>query len=261
MRKVAVLFAILLLLLSGCSNSRAEIEMATSEYESGMETDLKTSIENSTYADLILDSDISVSVSHDKTKQSYGEVKQKVNITVHIKDEYDNYDFPQQYDIAHGLFSTLRSDFSSLQEKYKLFNYWLSDEHEKDYCKAFDLTYSEGLGSVSNDWDFEYCVKTSNNSYYCTDTLDFGDEYFKINDKEYYDTSFKVAYGTASNYDLLTSSDKQSIREYIQGRYDYYDSQAGGYSGDKYSDEIWKDVAEKWGITEQQVTLIWANID
>ncbi len=71
--------------------------------------------------------------------------------------------------------------------------------------------------------------------------------------------SFKAAYGTATKYDLLTADEKKEICKYIQDQYDYYDKKEGKNTGDKYSDEIWKDVANKWGISEIEVSIIWQN--
>ena len=62
---------------------------------------------------------------------------------------------------------------------------------------------------------------------------------------------------TASAYDLLTIDEKKEICKYIQNQYDYYDKKEGTYTGDKYSDKIWKDVANKWGISEVEVSIIW----
>ncbi|MBR4723449.1 MAG: hypothetical protein IK072_01780, partial [Clostridia bacterium] len=61
-------------------------------------------------------------------------------------------------------------------------------------------------------------------------------------------------------YNSLTNSEKKAICDYIQSRYDYYDSISGGYAGDKYSNKIWQEAAKKYGLTEDQISIIWMNM-
>ena len=61
-------------------------------------------------------------------------------------------------------------------------------------------------------------------------------------------------------YSSLTNAEKKAICNYIQDRYDYYDSVNGGYAGDKYSDTIMQEAAKKYGITEEQAYIIWMNM-
>lgn len=61
-------------------------------------------------------------------------------------------------------------------------------------------------------------------------------------------------------YSSLTNSGKRKICEFIQKRYDYYDSVNGGYSGDKYSDIIMNEAAETYGLTVGQIEIIWMNM-
>lgn len=55
----------------------------------------------------------------------------------------------------------------------------------------------------------------------------------------------------------LTKTEKQGIVDYIQGRYDYYDSQTGKYSGDKYTDTIWQGAEQKYGLSSSCLDEIW----
>ncbi len=64
---------------------------------------------------------------------------------------------------------------------------------------------------------------------------------------------------TPKPYEDLTNSEKKQICEYIQSQYDYYDKLEGGYAGDKYSDQIWEEVMDQYGLEEWQVTSIWNN--
>ena len=73
------------------------------------------------------------------------------------------------------------------------------------------------------------------------------------------DETFKPS-EAVDKYYTLTNSDKKAICNYIQDRYDYYDSKNGGYAGDKYSDTIMREAATKYGITEEQAYIIWMNM-
>ena len=63
-----------------------------------------------------------------------------------------------------------------------------------------------------------------------------------------------------NKYDSLTNSEKKKICEYIQERYDYYDSIYGGYSGDIYSDTIFQEASEKYGLTVEELNIIWMKM-
>lgn len=74
------------------------------------------------------------------------------------------------------------------------------------------------------------------------------------------DSVHEKAKGSTDYYNNLTNSDKKAICEYIQERYDYYDSIDGGYAGDKYTDIIWSEISAKYGLTESQIDTIWMNL-
>lgn len=61
-------------------------------------------------------------------------------------------------------------------------------------------------------------------------------------------------------YNSLSNADKKAICEYIQSRYDYYDSLNGGYAGDKYSDTIMEEAANKYGLSVSQIEIIWMKM-
>lgn len=60
-------------------------------------------------------------------------------------------------------------------------------------------------------------------------------------------------------YNSLTNSDKKEICKYIKDRYSYYDNINGGYAGDKYSDVIMQEAADKYGLTVKQIEIIYMN--
>ncbi|MGI5839409.1 MAG: hypothetical protein ACOX8W_07080 [bacterium] len=59
----------------------------------------------------------------------------------------------------------------------------------------------------------------------------------------------------------LTLEDKKEINKFIESRYEYYDKQDGGNTGDKYSDEIWKEASEKYNLAERYISEIWLDTD
>ena len=74
------------------------------------------------------------------------------------------------------------------------------------------------------------------------------------------ETSYSQAEEKTDKYNSLTNSEKKAICDYIQSRYDYYDSISGGYAGDKYTDKIWQEASAKYGLTTSQLDIIWMNM-
>ena len=72
--------------------------------------------------------------------------------------------------------------------------------------------------------------------------------------------SYTEVKSSTDKYNNLSNNDKKKICDYIQSRYDYYDSIAGSYSGDKYTDIIWQEAEEKYNLTETQIDIIWMNM-
>ena len=57
----------------------------------------------------------------------------------------------------------------------------------------------------------------------------------------------------------LSNYEKKKICEYIQSRYDYYDKKEGRNTGDKYTDVIWEEVSNMYGLTELEIDIIWSH--
>lgn len=72
-------------------------------------------------------------------------------------------------------------------------------------------------------------------------------------------SAYKNAKSTEDKYNSLTNADKKEICNYIQSLFDYYDSATNGQS-EKYTNQIWKTAAEKYGLTETQIDIIWTNM-
>ena len=90
--------------------------------------------------------------------------------------------------------------------------------------------------------------------------IDYGGEYIKMrkNDVECY------AYTSMSDinykpYSILTKYQKYLIGDYIQRQYDSYDAKEGKYTGDKYTETIFKAAMALYGKTYDQINDAWAN--
>lgn len=57
----------------------------------------------------------------------------------------------------------------------------------------------------------------------------------------------------------MSASEKNEVKAYIKERYEYYDKINGGYAGEKYTETIWKEAANKFGISTTDVDMIWAE--
>lgn len=77
---------------------------------------------------------------------------------------------------------------------------------------------------------------------------------------EEYEEKHSNASSQEDKYNSLTNADKKAICQYIQSRYDYYDTLNGGYAGDEYSDIIMEEAANKYGLSVSQIEIIWMKM-
>lgn len=97
--------------------------------------------------------------------------------------------------------------------------------------------YFSATGELAeNICDFPFCSEASGNTTYC----------------DLHNTEEK-------RYNSLSNSNKKTIGYFIKGRYDYYDELNNGYAGDKYSDKIMQEAADKYGLTTSHIEIIWMN--
>lgn len=57
------------------------------------------------------------------------------------------------------------------------------------------------------------------------------------------------------------SNNDEAIWQYCQNRWDYYDALEGGYSGDKYTEQVFIDAGNKFGISATEARRIWDKVD
>lgn len=127
-----------------------------------------------------------------------------------------------------------KDSFYSLNTKatYTLTSGMLTESFEDGKINYFSMT-----GELStNICKFPFCSAACGDALYC--------ELHNTEDKR---------------YDSLSDSNKKSIDNFIEGRYDYYGSINGGYSGDIYSARIMEEAADKYGLSISQIKIIWMN--
>ena len=121
---------------------------------------------------------------------------------------------------------------SNTKGTYTLANGVLTESFDNDRANYYTVT-----GELpTNICKFTFCYEECGDMTYCG----------------LHDTDTK-------RYNSLTDSNKKTIGYYIKARYEYYDEINGGYAGDKYSDAIMQEAANKYGITAQQAYIIWMN--
>lgn len=133
-----------------------------------------------------------------------------------------------------------------------IYFYCISKQQYDYYLSLDNEDYLDDAIEYAEKIDPEY------NGTFSQEIQEYADKLL-INEEDRADMYSQAAQST-DRYNSLTNSDKKEICEFIQSRYDYYDSLAGGYTGDKYTDTIWQETMDKYGLTESQVDIIWMNM-
>ncbi|MCD8007532.1 MAG: hypothetical protein LUF68_01085 [Clostridiales bacterium] len=61
--------------------------------------------------------------------------------------------------------------------------------------------------------------------------------------------------------DKTSMAFKVEVYQWIEDRYEYYDSKDGKYTGDKYTDTIFSEAASHFGVSESKIKEIWSDYD
>lgn len=146
-----------------------------------------------------------------------------------IEDAYK--DFPDDETIANIYF------YSTAKYEYEL------------YCK-----YPDDQDFLDSAIEFAAKIDPDYNGAFSDDMHEFVNQLIPQNEIE---EQHAVASSQEDKYNSLTTKEKKEICEYIEERYAYYDSINGGYAGDKYSDTIMEEAAEKYGLSVDQIDIIW----
>ena len=54
---------------------------------------------------------------------------------------------------------------------------------------------------------------------------------------------------------------EEEVWQYCMNRWEYYDRLEGGYAGDKYTNQVFKDAGNKFGISATKAKEIWDKVD
>jgi len=73
----------------------------------------------------------------------------------------------------------------------------------------------------------------------------------------YYKGDYVYSPISEKNYSDLNKSEKKCICDWIQKQYDRYDAKEGKYSGDKYSDSIFMKAGDLFGLSQDELKVIW----
>lgn len=57
------------------------------------------------------------------------------------------------------------------------------------------------------------------------------------------------------------SISEEAVWQYCMDRWDYYDALEGGYSGDKYTEQVFIDAGNEFGISASEAERIWDKVD
>lgn len=226
--KLLAYFTIMMIVLFGltaCSSSpeelQLEIEQVETEYETERVAELNDLFSKSSYSGEYSNLILSVSIDMEKEESALGyytgKLTENVSIIVCMDDEYDSWSFKEQYDFAYGLYSEIVPTYKANRMNYSFVDCYYK-ENSTNYDKAYELEYTI---YDSYDSDVSFCVQTTHNKYYCSNT--FGGDYFRINEKEYYSSIFEKAYGTYTSYSCEVCS-KEGVHEYksFTGQIEHY---------------------------------------
>ena len=180
--------------------------------------------------DVIVESKDAVAIAREKVIALIGSGAKELGDGKFIEDSYKSH--PNDEVIANMYFyHTAKESY----ERYELFGSDMYLTTAIDYASMIDPNY-RGI--------FYEDVQTLAN---------------KVLGNEQREEVYQTASQKEDTYNSLTNAQKKEICKYIQSRFDYY-GKLDGTSGGKYTDTVWKETCEKYGLTESQVDIIWMNM-
>lgn len=174
-------------------------------------------------------------------------------------------------DTEDKFLNNIYEDFSDNVSIFNMYHYCYADYYYYQYENISPS--SQGTANKKNEYlwkakneieniDTKYVGAISNNADYLIKEIKRAKpvEYHDYNNsKPSSSNSNSNSNGYSAAYNSLTYSDKVDICRFIKNSYEYYDKKEGRDTGDKYSDQIWREVMKEYGITEIEVTIIWMN--
>lgn len=172
-------------------------------------------------------------------------------------DEEDSYNPDQTVQTVESLLQQQNYEYTNVEVVYERaytynnytykfydLNIIISDNYKDNYSYIFNmLTY---LDNHSSAYSTSYQIIFSEHVNCCSNVYEIS----STNDYELKKDS-SVVYNSiaAKNGVDLNKYEKARIYEDIKNRYTYYDNKYGTYTGDKYTDEVFEYVAEKYNVT------------
>lgn len=158
---------------------------------------------------------------------------------------------------AEQLASEFTLDFSSSYGK-KLEDAWLEDQSNVEISAMYhyyNAKMYDSIGSPDMACDEMKHISSSYSGVMSQEILQYGLEIFgSISEWDGGTTSKQQHEKT------ITDSKRAEIKNWINDRYDYYDNLEGKYCGDKYTDTIFNEAAEKFGFTYEEIYNIWCDL-
>lgn len=149
-----------------------------------------------------------------------------------LDDAETNLVFNSMYDGYRRYDFILESDkFESLS---KLEKYSVLVEIKSNYVPLSEFLVLEKVNSKGNLYDIDA----------------INENMLLINDEEFFNFALE---------DKNSVAFKVEVYRFIEGRYKYYDTKEGRYCGDKYTEVIFQEAAEKYGISTSYIDSFWGN--
>lgn len=191
------------------------------------------------------------------------------NITVNTTDVKSDVQIAREEVIEKWKNHANNTDTSSyIEERYKkfpsddiisnIYYYCMACEQYNLYTELNKESHLEAAKKYAQRIDKNYSGEFAEEMHNFVDEVVYNRTSETLNS-----TTEKEKHNTLSEedrYKSLTNSEKKAICQYIERRYEYYDSVNGGYSGDKYSDIIMREAASKYNLSVQHIEIIWMNM-
>jgi len=170
--------------------------------------------------------------------------------------------------------------FSGTIESYREYELNLKSEEFENLSNEQKYDFINELEEIEGEFDLVSPLVDSHGNEYkiILGTLDKNGDYISLEDTEYsteddftndpnHQGQFEQdldAYGDelqAENDTGNYSGSDEAVWQYCEDRWDYYDRLEGGYSGDKYTDQVFADAASKFGISSNEAYLRWQSVE
>lgn len=140
--------------------------------------------------------------------------------------------------------ATVTMPYEQTLSEYKLYNVAINSNSVEELStkQIYNL-----LADINNLWNTDVGYLVSSSYIYSNENT------YRVFEYELYKNDELIA----DFIDKDSMEFKVKVFDWIEDRYDYYDNKEGKYTGDKYTDTIFAEAAERFGITLARVDGIW----